>query len=88
MKPDRSNRSNLAAPNVITDTMPLTEQVDGRFYDSKAAFRAKGRELGLTEVGTENLKRKPKSYLPAGRGAVDAVHKAIAEWRAGRRPRP
>jgi hypothetical protein len=80
-------RSSLAAPHVISDTMPPTEQVDGKFYESKRAFRAKGRELGLTEVGDQNLNRKPKGYLPAGRGAVDAVHKAIAEWHAGRRPR-
>jgi hypothetical protein len=45
-------------PNIISDTMPLTEQVDGRFYDSKSKFRAVGRALGLTEVGNE--KREPK----------------------------
>jgi hypothetical protein len=44
-------RSDLPLPYVISDTMPPTEQVDGKFYTSKAAFRAVGRALGLTEVG-------------------------------------
>ena len=38
--------------------MPPTEQVDGRFYTSKAAFRATGRALGLTEVGNERSRRR------------------------------
>jgi len=38
--------------------MPPVEQVDGRFYDSKSAFRAVGRANGLVEVGTEKLTRK------------------------------
>jgi hypothetical protein len=79
------NRSPLAAPYVITDTMPLTEQVDGKFYDSKAAFRAKGRALGLTEIGTE--KRPPKTYSPLKRDSQDIIQKAAAEYRAGRRAR-
>jgi len=41
---------------VISDTMDPVEQVDGNFYTSKAAFRAVGRSLGLTEVGTERFK--------------------------------
>jgi hypothetical protein len=46
---------------VISDEIPPTEQVDGRFYTSKAAFRATGRALGLTEVGTEKPKPKRRS---------------------------
>jgi hypothetical protein len=49
-------RSDLPLPYVISDAMPPTEQVDGKFYESKRAFRAVGRALGLTEVGNE----KPK----------------------------
>ena len=51
-------RADLPLPYVISDTMEPTEQVDGRFYTSKRAFRAVGRALGLTEVGNE--KPKPR----------------------------
>lgn len=49
-------RSSLPLPYVVSDAMPPTEQVDGKFYESKRAFRAVGRALGLTEVGNEKLK--------------------------------
>jgi hypothetical protein len=54
-------RSDLPLPYVISDTMPPTEQVDGNFYESKAAFRAVGRALGLTEVGNEKPKQTVRS---------------------------
>lgn len=54
-------RANLPMPHVISDTMPPTEQVDGKFYTSKRAFRAKGRELGLTEVGDQTFKPKQRA---------------------------
>jgi hypothetical protein len=79
-------RSDLAAPMVIGDEMPPTEQVDGRFYTSKAAFRAKGRELGLVEVGNENLKRPPKTYTKLRRSPREALERAKAQYHAGRRP--
>jgi hypothetical protein len=82
----RSNRSKLAAPHVITDTMPPTEQVDGIFYTSKRAFRAKGRELGLTEVGDQKF--KPKRYSGSTRAERHAaLERAAAQYKAGRRHR-
>jgi hypothetical protein len=51
-------RSEHPLPYVISDIMPATEQVDGQFYTSKRQFRAVGRALGLTEVGTEKLTHK------------------------------
>jgi hypothetical protein len=76
----------VAAPYVITDTMPPTEQVDGRFYESKRAFRAVGRSLGLTEVGNSRL--PPKTYTPSTkRERLDTLRKAIAQYKEGRRPR-
>lgn len=54
-------RSPLPRPYVISDTMEPTEQVDGKFYTSKAAFRATGRALGLTEIGTEKIKPKQRA---------------------------
>jgi hypothetical protein len=46
---------------VISDEMPPTEQVDGKFYTSKRAFRAVGRANGLTEVGDQQFKPKWRS---------------------------
>jgi len=54
-------RSALPVPYVISDEMPPVEQVDGRFYTSKAKFRSVGRAHGLTEVGTEKLKPKQRA---------------------------
>jgi len=82
-------RSALACPYVISDTMPPTEQVDGKFYTSKAAFRATGRALGLTEIGTEKLKPKVRATdLPETKRARRAALKvALEKHRAGYRPR-
>lgn len=54
-------RSRLGFPFVISDEMPPTEQVDGKFYTSKRAFRAVGRANGLTEVGDQQFKPKWRS---------------------------
>ena len=75
-------------PHVISDEMPPTEQVDGRFYTSKSAFRAVGRALGLTEVGTEKPKLKTTRSTDdpsTKRKRRDAIRKAAAEYRMGRR---
>ena len=83
-------RSDLPCPHVISDEMPPTEQVDGRFYTSKAAFRAVGRALGLTEVGNEKPKLKTTRATddPAvKRKRRETIGKAAAEYRMGRRPR-
>jgi len=77
-------RSDLPLPYVISDAMPPTEQVDGKFYESKAAFRAVGRALGLTEVGTE--RPKPKVRATANPKVKEArqqsLRKAIAKLRS------
>lgn len=68
--------------------MPPTEQVDGKFYESKAAFRAVGRALGLTEVGNEKPKLKTTRSTDdpvVKRKRRDAIRKAAAEYRMGRR---
>jgi hypothetical protein len=81
-------RSDLPLPNVISDTMPPTEQVDGKFYESKAKFRAVGRSLGLTEVGNE--KPKPRSRTETRETKVErrrTLERVVAEYRQGRRAR-
>jgi predicted NACHT family NTPase len=74
-------------PYVISDIMEPLEQVDGKFYSSKRAFRAVGRALGLTEVGTEKL--KPKVRASSDRAVKDArretIKTAIAKVKAGTR---
>ena len=79
-------RSALPMPNVISDAMPPTEQVDGRFYESKAAFRAVGRAHGLTEVGNEKPKPKPRLHSTREQ-RQRSIGKALARFRAGERPR-
>lgn len=84
-------RSDLPAPYVISDTMEPTEQVDGKFYTSKRAFRAVGRALGLTEVGNDPARFKTKKRASASpENKVQrrrALERAIAEYKNGRRPR-
>jgi hypothetical protein len=72
----RPARADLPLPYVISDIMPPTEQVDGIFYESKRAFRAVGRALGLTEVGTEKF--KPKTRASDDRAFKDARRRSIA----------
>jgi hypothetical protein len=87
--PQNFARSEHPIPYVISDTMPPTEQVDGKFYTSKRAFRAVGRAHGLTEVGTEKLKPKPKGISHADKsqqeGRRQALRKAIEQYKSGYR---
>jgi len=84
-------RSSLAFPMIISDEMPETEQVDGKFYTSKSAFRRVGRSLGLVEVGNEKLKGKTtraSAEKVQQHKRVDSVRKAIAQYKEGRRWQP
>ena len=67
--------------------MPPTEQVDGRFYTSKSQFRAVGKALGLIEVGNEKPKprQRASSQEKFKKGRHEAIGKAVAQYRAGRR---
>jgi len=80
-------RSALPMPMIISDEMEPVEQVDGKFYTSKSAFRAVGRANGLIEIGTEKLKPRPRNQDPpnADRDRTDAIGRAIAQYRYGRR---
>lgn len=77
-------RSRLPAPMLITDEMPPTEQIDGKFYTSKRTFRAVGRAHGLTEVGNEVLKPKTRSSsAPQERARRrEAIKTAVERYRA------
>jgi len=80
-------RSRLPRPYVISDTMDATEQVDGRFYTSKSAFRKVGRQHGLTEVGNEKVKPKTRSSsdLQVKRARQQSIKKAIDKYKSGHR---
>ena len=80
-------RSSLPMPHVISDEMPPTEQVNGKFYTSKSAFRRVGRSLGLIEVGNEKFKPRPRFVDTIGgpRKRRDAIEKAKARYNRGER---
>jgi hypothetical protein len=69
--------------------MEPTEQVDGKFYTSKAAFRAVGKALGLTEVGTEKF--RPRERASARRTEKEKRRKslklALDKYQSGHRYR-
>ena len=69
-------------PYVLRDEMPPTEQVDGVHYTSKAKFRAKGRELGLIEVGDQQFppRQRPSASRAAEEKRIQSIKKALAQW--------
>lgn len=77
-------RSDLPCPHIISDIMEPTEQVDGRFYTSKRAFRAVGRALGLTEVGNEKFKPKSRATDDPAvkRARRQSIKTAIEKYKA------
>jgi hypothetical protein len=84
-------RSGLPLPYIISDIMPPTEQVDGRFYTSKSEFRRIGKAHGLIEVGTEKprLKTTRASQEKATKLARQrSIKKAVEMFNSGHRYRP
>jgi hypothetical protein len=83
LRPQRSDT--LPLPYVISDTMDPVEQVDGKFYTSKRAFRAVGKANGLIEVGNEKQVNKVR-HASASREAEDgrqlAIKKAMEQVRS------
>ena len=76
-------------PYVIRDEMDPTEQVDGRFYTSKAKFRAIGRELGLIEVGDQKfpVKRRMTWDRAAQEARIRTIKDAVEKCRANHQRR-
>lgn len=84
--PERNmNRSDLPGPMIITDTMdPVQSQLDGKFYDSKAALRSTYRAAGVVEVGNDSSVTDPKPFKrpkPKREDIKASVNKAFS--RAG-----
>jgi hypothetical protein len=80
-----AQRSALPCPQIISDIMPPTEQVDGRFYESKSAFRAVGRANGLIEVGNEKLPPRTRSTDNplVKKRRRETIAKAVEQFKAG-----
>ena len=78
-------RGDLPLPYVISDTMDPVEQVDGKYYTSKSAFRAVGKANGLIEVGNEKVKPKGRASEARNIKAArrEAIHASIQKFKAG-----
>jgi len=76
-----------AAAYVITDEMSATRNMcDGKFYTSKAKFRATTKAYGCIEVGNETTTLlKPRKPIELSRSERrDDIRRAIHELRNGR----
>ena len=82
-------RSAFSCPSVISDEMPPGEQVDGKIYTSKSAWRAVGKAYGMIELGTE--KQKPHVRMSSRRETKEArrmaIKKAVERYKSGHRIR-
>lgn len=85
------NRSDLAAPMIIRDSMdPVKGMHDGRVYDSKSQMRASYRAHGVVEVGNDSsvLNPKPKAKRRPDRKEIrHTLNKAISQTNLTRRRR-
>lgn len=77
-------RGNFPTPLVSSDTMSPLEHIDGKMYDSKAAFRAVTKAHGMVEVGNDPARLRnptpPKaSDADQKRARRAAVEKAVAQ---------
>lgn len=54
-------RSDLPCPRIMSDAMsPVQSMLDGKYYDSKSALRATYRAAGVTEVGNDPARLRPR----------------------------
>ncbi len=73
-------RGDFPCPRVQTDTMPLTEHVDGKSYDSKSAYRAVTKAKGYIEVGNDPARlRTPERPKENTTRSDNAIRRAIAQ---------
>lgn len=76
--------SAFPCPRIASDTMDAVEHIDGRYYDSKSAFRAVTKAHGYVEVGNDPARLRnppPPKATDADQKAKrrDAVQKAVAQ---------
>lgn len=76
-EPPRGPRSDLPMPMINSDTMDLTEHIDGRFYDSKSKYRQVTKANGCIEVGNDPARFRKKARSRPDRKAIrEAILKA------------
>lgn len=81
MQPDYDLRSDLAAPMVVSDSLEvmagslngMQSFADGRFYTSKAKYRADLRARGYVEVGNDPARLRPSKKVRADRKKIRAA---------------
>lgn len=72
-------RSDLPSPMLISDAMPAAEHVDGKFYESKSAFRRVTKANGLIEVGNDAQRFRKKTKPDQTKAISDSVDRAFAQ---------
>jgi hypothetical protein len=76
--------------NFISDSMePTRHMADGKYYTSKAAFRAATKAAGCIEIGNETkhlLKKRPQIKLDKRKRRED-IKKAINDLKYGNVPK-
>lgn len=64
-------RSDLPCPRIMGDAMsPVQSMLDGKYYDSKSALRATYRAAGVTEVGNDPARLRPRQKPKVDRKQV------------------
>lgn len=84
-----SKRGAVPLPGVVTDSMPALQHVDGKYYDSKSAFRRVTKAHGYIEVGNDpaRLRHAPAPRKPDPKEIRETIEKAAARVRRGERPK-
>lgn len=73
-------RGNYPCPAIASDRMEPLQHVDGKMYDSKAAFRSVTKAQGYVEVGNDPARFRKREKPRPDRAAIkEAVGKAIAQ---------
>lgn len=75
-------RSSLPFPMVISDAMPACEHVDGKFYESKSAYRRVTKAKGLVEVGNDPARFRKPVRPDRDKAIEQSIDKAIARANA------
>jgi hypothetical protein len=82
------NRSDLAAPMLIRDSMdPVKSMLDGKMYDSKRSLRRTYREGGVVEVGDDKSYTDPerlRTQAPAERKRLKQASRKKIEASVGK----
>lgn len=82
-----AQRSSFPCPMLALDTMdPVQSMVDGKTYDSKSSLRGTYKAAGVTEVGNDPARLRPREKPKSDPVATkQAVEKATARFARGER---